>query len=99
MDEDWTYQRTSAEFGPFQYAAHGGLIVYGDKASGKATGFHSTLTLGSLRYVFFSRLTWLERMELSFSFPEFNRWCQSKVREAIENPLTENDRLALGLDS
>jgi len=64
IDEDWDYKQASAQLGAHQYAAHGGLVVYGHKKTGGAKGFHSTLTVGRVRYIFFSRLTSLEQLVL-----------------------------------
>lgn len=98
VNEDWTYQQLAASLGPHQYAAHGGLVVYGDKKSGDATAFHSTLTVGPLRYVFHSRLNWLQRWELRTFYPEFNDWCRAQVKVASENPMSDTERLSLGFE-
>lgn len=97
VDRDWEYERMSQCYGDHPYAAHGGLVVYGRKDTGEATGFHSTLTLGPLRYVFYTRLNWFERSALKISHPAFNDWCREKVMNAIDNPITETDLRRLGL--
>ena len=97
LDEDWFYKQLSSQLGISQYAAHGGLVVYGDKESGGANAFHSTLTVGRLRYIFFSRLNAFERLELRLCHPKFYNWCQTRVREAVDQPLSERDQLKLGL--
>lgn len=97
INKDWIYQKSSSEFGSHQYAAHGGLVIYGDKKSGAPNAFHSTLSVGSLRYVFFSRLNWFERTELRLNHREFYDWCRAKVEEAKHEPLSEEDLLKLGL--
>jgi hypothetical protein len=97
VDKDWTYDQTSSDFGPFQYAAHGGLVVYGDNQTGNANAFHSSVTIGAVRYVFHSRLTWLERLELRYGHPEFYDWCRANVAAAKDAPLSEEERLRLGL--
>lgn len=97
IDEDWTYRQTASEFGSFQYAAHGGLVIYGDKKTGNANAFHSTLTIGAVRYVFHSRLTWLERQELRLRFPRYFQWCRENVAAATDAPLSDEERLRLGL--
>lgn len=96
VGEDWTYKTHLSETGPHQYAAHGGLVVYGQKRSGEPTGFHSTLTIGSLRYVYFMRLNWIERIELRAAHRDFHDWCRGKVGEAATNPMSNEARLALG---
>lgn len=97
VDEDWAYKQVSAERGPHQYAAHGGLVVYGDKKTGGANAFHSTLTVGPLRYVFFSRLNWFEQLELRLSHREFFNWCRAQVQKAMDQPISATDSLTLGL--
>lgn len=97
INPDWTYQKLSAEYGEMQYAAHGGLVVYGNKTFGHATGFHSTLTIGPLQYVFFCRLYWPAQVELMLSHRKFNTFCRSKVREALRRPIPDTDQYALGL--
>lgn len=96
VGEDWTYKTHLAATGPHQYAAHGGLVVYGHKRSGEATGFHSTLTIGPLRYVYFTRLNWIARLELRFGHKEFHRWCRGQVGEATVSPMSNEERLSLG---
>jgi hypothetical protein len=96
VDEDWTFRQIIAEHGVSQYAAHGGLVVYGNKRTKGANAFHSTLTVGPLRYVFFFRLNWLERLELRLVYREFDQWCRKRVEEAVDQPLSQQDRLRLG---
>lgn len=97
VDRDPTYEQMSANIGTHQYAAHGGLVVYGNVKTQRATGFHSTLTLGPIRYTYSSRLTWVERLELRFGYRTFNEWCREQVQFALENPLSESKKVALGL--
>lgn len=97
VDHDWVYKQTSTEFGTHQYAAHGGLVVYGDKKTGGPNAFHSALTVGPLRYVFFSRLNRFERLELRLVHREFYDWCRTEVRRSIDQPIADTDRLRLGL--
>lgn len=97
VDRDWTYEQFSQQLGPHQYAAHGGLVVYGDRRTGNANAFHSSLSIGPLRYVFFSRLIWLERMELRLMHRRFYKWCRAQVAEATTSPMPQTDLLRLGL--
>ncbi|RWM05907.1 MAG: hypothetical protein EOR72_32430 [Mesorhizobium sp.] len=97
VNHDWTYQQTSVEFGPHKYAAHGGLAIYGDAKTGGANAFHSTLTVGSLRYVFYSRLNWFERLELRLAHRNFYEFCREQVQKSIDRPLSQEDYLRLGL--
>jgi hypothetical protein len=95
--KDWTYDQMREQIGDLQYAAHGGLIVYGDKTSGDANAFHSTLTIGPIQYVFFMRLGWVEKLELKVLFPDFTRWCRLQVKEAEQFPLPLEERMRHGL--
>jgi hypothetical protein len=97
--KDPTYKQISAEIGQQSYAAHGGLIVYGNKKSGAANAFHSTLTVGPICYVFFSRLNWFEKNELQFMHRDFHNWCRARVRDTIKQPLTGSQLVRLGLSS
>ena len=87
IDQDWRYKQISRTIGDLPYVAHGGLNVYGDARTNAPTGFHSTITVGTLRYVFFSRLTWLERCALRFSHPQFHSWCSQRIVETAEAPM------------
>ncbi|MDP1631478.1 MAG: hypothetical protein Q8L66_08675 [Caulobacter sp.] len=97
VDEDWTFKQASAEIGPHQYAAHGGLVVYGHVRTGEPRAFHSTLTIGAVRYVFYWQLNWLNRLEIKMAHPDFYHWCRGKVEEAKLMPLSETEKLVLGL--
>jgi len=77
--------------------AHGGLVAYGHKKSGGPRAFHSTRTVGSLRYVFFSRLNWIERLELRLAHPKFYGWCREQTHKAMDEPLSAKECLMLGL--
>ena len=61
--------------GRHPYAAHGGLVVYVNKWDKGPNAFHSTLTIGAVQYVFFSRLTWFERIALQVNHRKFYTWC------------------------
>ncbi|HEY1559682.1 MAG TPA: hypothetical protein VGF71_02200 [Caulobacteraceae bacterium] len=80
-----------------QYAAHGGLVVYAKNETGDAAGFHSTLTLGAVRYTYYIRLEPSGLSELRMMHPEFNDWCRSQAQEAANSPLNELQLLQLGL--
>ncbi|MGX9178685.1 hypothetical protein [Mesorhizobium sp. BHbdii] len=97
VDHDWTYKQISAEFGAHRYAAHGGLVIYGDRKTGGPNAFHSTLTVGPLRYIFFSRLNLFERLELRLVHRGFYDWCRTQVQTSVDQPIAETDRLRLGL--
>jgi hypothetical protein len=95
--EDFTYRHASAVVGQHQYAAHGGLVVYGDKQTSLPNAFHSTLTIGSICFVFFSRLNWFEKIEIRLTQEKFRNWCSERVNDAREQPLTESQLYRLGL--
>lgn len=97
VDRDVTYAEAVQAMGEHQYAAHGGLVVYGDKNTGEANAFHSTLTVGPLRYVFHSRLNWLERLELRWAHREFRNWVREQTSAARTQPLTDAEKRRLGL--
>lgn len=88
-----------APHGVTQYAAHGGLTVYGGKDTGGANGFHSTLTVGPIRYVFYSRLNAVEQWALMLAHPKFYRWCRKRVKAAKVDPIPHMDQVRLGLIS
>jgi hypothetical protein len=73
------------------------LVVYGHKKTGSATGFHSTLTIGPVRYVYLMRLGWAEKLELRLLHPKFHEWVKTKTVDAVEQPLSEEERRRLGL--
>ncbi len=53
--------------------------------------------MGALRYVFFSRLTWMERLELRLAHPKFHSWSREQAHKALDEPLSPEERLMLGL--
>jgi hypothetical protein len=81
---DPVFAAFSKELGEHQYAAHGGLAIFRDRKSSRATGFKSTLTIGPIKYTFFTRFVWLQEMELMiFHRPFYDRF-SAKIREAAE---------------
>jgi hypothetical protein len=97
IKKDWTYEKILSQIEELEYAAHGGLIVYGDKLSGLADGFHSTLTIGPLQYVFHIKLGNVEKLEMEEVYPEFSAWCKAKVTQAKESPLSVDECQSHGL--
>ena len=95
IDEDWAYKQLSQIIGQQQYAAHGGLTIYVHRRTDLPHGFHSTLTLGPLRYVFYSYLTWCESLALKDSHHSFCEW----VRDQVNVPESPTRRLRLGLST
>ncbi len=98
VDEDWLYPKMVQATGLDQYAAHGGLTVLGDRKTLQPLRFHSTLTVGSIRYVYSKELCRLERLELRLLFSDFHDWCSQNIRKASLEPISEDERSGLGLD-
>lgn len=99
IDADWTYRQVEAALGAHHYAAHGGLVVYGRRKDGVPTGFHSTLTVGPIRYIFHARLNWFGRMWMRLADRQFYDWCVSRVRDRSGSELSDAELLRLGLVS
>lgn len=97
IDKDWVYKEWAAEFGDHAFASHGGLVVFGNKSSGDAECFYSTLTIGPIRYVFQVRLDPRDKNELRAEHKIFYEWCKNRVEMALREPMSEVDRLQLGL--
>lgn len=97
IKSDWQHRQLTAEFGSIDYAAHGGLVIYGKKSDGSPTAFHSTLTVGPIQYVFHSNMTWFEKLELKWLHPKFHSWCVERAGAAIREPMDEVDLRRLGL--
>ena len=92
-----TYAEFVQEIGEHQNAAHGGLVVYGHKRTGEVAAFHSTLTIGPLRFVFYTRLNRFQRFELRWAHAVFRDWVKEQTAAATEQPLSDADKLRLGL--
>lgn len=97
VDTDEVYKRLQNELSAKPYAAHGGLIVTGDKDTLAPTSFYSTLTVGPVRYCF--RVSYSEQGQanLMHDHPEFYDWCTRKIADLIANPLSADARQLLGL--
>lgn len=90
--EDQNYLSFKEKLADSPYAGHGGLVVYGDKITGQANSFHSSLTIGPLQFVFYTHMNWFEKMELKIFHSRFNKWCKTKVKLAIEESLTNEQK-------
>lgn len=82
---DQNYTSLASCVGEYQYAAHGGLIVYGDKDTSEPKAFGSTITIGPIQYVFYTDISLLEKAEIRESWPEFLELCITKIEEAKIN--------------
>jgi len=71
VDQDPLYRRMRSDSSDFAYAAHGGLVLIGEGESKYPTAFHSTLTIGAVRYIFEARLTKAGQDMLIAEQPEF----------------------------
>lgn len=96
IDHDWYFKKINSEFDVKKHASHGGLIVYGDKDTGLTTAFHSTLTIGAIRYIFYAKFGLLIGLELCFIAPEFSMKCKNSVTNST---MTKDERLHAGLAS
>lgn len=97
VKKDFTYNQMRGKIEDFQYAAHGGLIVYGHKKTGNAKAFYTTLTIGQIQYIFFIRLGWIEQLQLRVFYPKFSRWCRQQVNIFKNSPLSAEELKKLGL--
>jgi hypothetical protein len=97
VDRDWLYKEIAREFGEHQYAAHGGLSIYGHRDSDDLQALHSTLTIGPIRYVFQCRLTEVGALDLSVFHPAFAAWCREHIATARTTPLSHPAKLYLGI--
>ncbi|WP_288739728.1 hypothetical protein [uncultured Rheinheimera sp.] len=95
---DPVFSHISSNFGIGEYAAHGGLVVYGDKNTKEPNAYHSTITIGPVQYVFYIRLETVEKQELQKIYPDFLAWCKAKVEQAESNPASEWDLARIGLN-
>jgi hypothetical protein len=69
-------ERFAQQFGEWPYAAHGGLVVYANRRGRQPTGFHSSISIGVVQYVFWFRLHWAEQIELRLAHEKFCRLCR-----------------------
>ncbi|PHN70790.1 hypothetical protein AO286_00265 [Pseudomonas syringae] len=97
IDADPTYQDYRDIYGEHQFASHGGLIVPVDSCTKLATSFRSSLTLGEVRYRFWTVLMPVTGMALKLFHHAFWIKCQAAYKDAIDNPLSEEQRHRLGL--
>lgn len=76
VDTDLVYERDFNLIGKHKYAAHGGLVFYFNEKREMITGFHSTRTIGQIRYIFFARLTIQEQFALKLFHGNFYKLCR-----------------------
>lgn len=82
-----------------QYAAHGGLVVYGDKNTKEPNAYHSTITVGPVLYVFYIRLEAFEKKELQQKYTDFLAWNKAKIAQAENDPISDLELSRLGIST
>ncbi len=97
VDHDVGYQRREATHASGLYAAHGGLLVIGNSTTHAPTCFHSTLTVGPVRYCYRVWLDQTAQAQLLNDHPEFYAWCARRTAETLQNPMSSEDRELLGV--
>jgi len=88
VHRDWAYEQIAGLNHDLRYAAHGGLVVYGDKDTNAPNGFHSTITFGPVQYVFYFRLDWKELLELRLCHSKFYPWACQQVQPLNQTGFT-----------
>ncbi|HGM6754461.1 TPA: hypothetical protein ACKQB7_000149 [Serratia marcescens] len=97
IDVDPIYQTYRDLYGEHSYARHGGLVVPFDPEAYNPTCFKSTLSLGAVRYIFWVRFDAVIGAELRTSHNEFWLKCEAAYKDAIKNPLSDEERYRLGI--
>lgn len=97
IDADPTYETFYEQFGEHKFAGHGGLMVPVDSKTQLPTSFRSSLTLGAVRYIFWVRFGALAGLALQMFHRPFFQKCQAAYREALKNPLSDDERRRLGI--
>lgn len=97
IDADPTYVAFMDKFGEHRYAGHGGLIVPVSSKTQLATSFRSSITLGAVRYIFWVRYSPMVGIALRTFHRDFWRKCEEAYREALENPLSDEERHRRGI--
>jgi hypothetical protein len=97
IDADPTYAAYRDAHGEHQFAGHGGLIVPVNSKTQLPTSFRSSITLGAVRYIFWVRFNASVGFSLRIFHRDFSRKCDAAYREAIKNPLSNEERRRLGI--
>jgi len=97
VQQDSTFEAIASEWPDVQYAAHGGVVVFGNKKTYCPTTFYSTLTIGRVQYCFEARLNLLGQLQLALEFPVFFAWCMKEVWLATKRPIASEKLAQLGL--
>ena len=94
---DPTYQdftQVSEELSAF--AGHGGLVVDHSRSTGELRGFHSTLTLGPIQYVYWIEFNGPVTTDLAAADPKFFAFTREAFHKGLETPLSDHERRKLG---
>lgn len=83
---DPTYNQYSKDGVDLKYAAHGGLAMYCDIKSGALNAFHSTVTFGPVQYIYYLRLSYIEKIEMILNHRRFVIDYLNIMKSNIENP-------------
>ncbi|WP_156428950.1 MULTISPECIES: hypothetical protein [Pseudomonas] len=97
IDSDPTYLDFREVYGEHKYAAHGGLIVPLDSMTRRPTRFISSISLGAVRYRFWTKLLPISGEALRWFHRAFWDKCQAAYKDAVENPLSDEQKRRLGL--
>ncbi len=97
IDVDPIYQTYRDIYGEHGFASHGGLMVPFDSKAHNPTCFRSSLSLGTVRYLFWLRFDAIVGAELRTSHHAFWLKCEAAYQEAIKNPLSDEQRYRLGI--
>ncbi|WP_157050434.1 hypothetical protein [Herbaspirillum rhizosphaerae] len=97
IDADPIYAAYESSLGENRFAGHGGLIVPVDAETELATGFRSSIILGAVRYIFFVRFDSMVGRELRTYHHDFWLKCEAAYRDAVANPISEEQRYFLGV--
>lgn len=73
LQSDDFYQDANSQLGIDKYAAHGGLMTYGNEQSYAPLFYYSSLSFNSIQYSFFIQVHPIERSEIRFFYPNFSR--------------------------
>jgi hypothetical protein len=90
------YTKLSGDFSGF--AGHGGLVVNHSR-SGELSGFHSTLTLGPVQYVYWIEFQGSPGADLKVADPNFFAFTRAAFHEALATPMPDHERRKLGFTS
>lgn len=97
IDADPTYLDFAAQMGQHQYAAHGGLVVTTNPATGLVNSFRTSLTLGPVRYLFWVEFGAIVALALRLFHQPFSDKCVAAYHAALEDPMGSDLRRKLGV--